>query len=184
MNQPRKLIVLDRDGVINEDSTDYIKSEDEWMAIPGSVEAIARLNGAGYDVVIATNQSGLARGLFDEIALARIHQRLIDTVESVGGHITGIFFCPHAPGGGCDCRKPGTGLLRAIEEELGASLAGAAFVGDSLKDLQAAQAWHMQPVLVRSGKGRQTESQLSDAGFGAVPVYDDLLAVVDRHLRV
>ena len=183
MAEPRKLVVLDRDGVINEDSADYIKSEAEWHPLPGSLEAIARLNTAGIDVVIATNQSGLARGLFDEFTLARIHQKLLTAVEHAGGHISGIFYCPHAPDAGCACRKPGTGMLQAIEGELGVSLAGSVFVGDSLKDLQAARAWDMQPILVRSGKGRQTEAELAASGFGDVPVFDDLLSATARILQ-
>ncbi|MEX2469585.1 MAG: D-glycero-beta-D-manno-heptose 1,7-bisphosphate 7-phosphatase [Pseudohongiellaceae bacterium] len=182
MADPQKLVVLDRDGVINEDSPDYIKSEAEWRPVPGSLEAIARLHQAGFTLVVATNQSGLARGLFDDIALARIHQTLMAEVEAGGGRLAGIFYCPHAPDAGCACRKPGTGLLQTIEDELAVSLAGCPFVGDSLKDLQAATTWGMRPILVRSGKGRQTEAILASHGFADVPVFDDLLATTEQLL--
>lgn len=182
MADPQKFVVLDRDGVINEDSADYIKSESEWRPVPGSLEAIARLHQAGFTLVVATNQSGLARGFFDDIVLARIHQTMTAEVEMAGGRLAGIFYCPHAPDAGCVCRKPGTGLLQAIEDEMAVSLRGCAFVGDSLKDLQAASTWGMRPILVRSGKGRQTEATLASQGFAEVPVFDDLLAATKQLL--
>lgn len=174
-----KIIVLDRDGVINEDSDDYIKSPEEWLPLPGSLEAIAALNMSGYKVTVATNQSGLGRMLFDEITLANIHQKMCSMVEDCNGFIEGVFYCPHLPDAGCDCRKPKTGLLKRIEGELLTSLAGQYFVGDSLKDLQAARAFSMQPVLVRTGKGRLTESRLDEFGGDPVPVFDNLAQFVE-----
>lgn len=177
-----KIIVLDRDGVINEDSDDYIKSPEEWVAVPGSLEAIAALNMIGYKVTVATNQSGLGRGLFDEIALAKIHQKMCSMVEESGGFIEGVFYCPHLPDAGCECRKPRTGLLARIEDELYDTLAGCYFVGDSLKDLQAARAFNMKPVLVRTGKGRVTENQLIELEGDPIPVFDNLAQFVELGL--
>ena len=171
-------IVLDRDGVINEDSSDYIKSADEWIPIEGSLEAIATLTASGYRVAIATNQSGLARGLFDEYALANIHQKLCASVEDRGGLIEGIFYCPHGPDESCSCRKPGTGLLTRIEQELGVCLAGRTFVGDSLTDLKAAQSFRMRAVLVRTGKGVKTERQLQSLTDHEVEIFDSLAELV------
>lgn len=173
-----KTIVLDRDGVINEDSDHYIKSPEEWQPIPGSIEAISLLHNNNYRVAVATNQSGLARGLFDEITLARIHQTMCEAVENEGGLIEGVFYCPHGPDEGCHCRKPATGLLEQIESDLQSVLRGAYFIGDSLKDLQAATAFAMRPILVRTGKGLGTENELADNQMADVPVYDNLLAAV------
>ncbi len=169
--------------MINYDSDDYIKSLEEWHPIPGSIEAIAQLSQAGYQVAIATNQSGLSRGYFTLDTLEAIHDHLRTLVADAGGSIAGIFYCPHLPDEGCACRKPGIGLLQSIERELGADLTGAPFVGDSLKDLQAARAALCEPILVRTGKGRGTEARLQEAevqlaGATRVPVYDDLAAVV------
>lgn len=169
-----KTIVLDRDGVINQDSDQYIKSHDEWSPLPGSLDAIAALHSSGYRILIATNQSGLARELFDEIALANIHHKLCSMVEEAGGFVTGIFYCPHLPDAECDCRKPKTGLLEQAESELDISLKGCPFVGDSLKDLEAARAYGMEPILVRTGKGEVTEKSLSDNEFTEVSVFNDL----------
>lgn len=175
---PNKIIVLDRDGVINVDSNDYIKTPEEWFPIAGSLEAISLLHRAGYSVVIATNQSGLARGMFDEITLARIHERMNELVEAEGGHIDGVFYCPHGPDDGCDCRKPKAGMLRRIGFEFQADLSGCYLIGDSLRDLQAASLAGLSPVLVRTGKGSKTELQLLQAGFPDIPVFDDLLDAV------
>lgn len=172
-------VILDRDGVINQDSEDYIKSADEWLPLPGSINAIAKLSQHGFRVVVATNQSGIARGLFDEYALAQMHHKLCSMVEEAGGTIDGIFYCPHSPEAGCDCRKPATGLLRQIESEFACDLAGSFFVGDSIKDLQAAQAWQCKPLLVRTGKGLSTESQLSEHALTQTPVLNDLSAAID-----
>ncbi len=175
-----KLIILDRDGVINEDSDEYIKSPEEWRPIPGSLDAIARLNRAGYRVVVASNQSGLARGLFDMDALLAIHDKLHRNLAAAGGAVDAIFFCPHGPEDACACRKPKPGLLLDIAARLQVSLQGVLVVGDSLRDLQAAQAVGARPLLVRSGKGAGTEAQ--GKGLAGVPVFDDLAAAVDALL--
>jgi D-glycero-D-manno-heptose 1,7-bisphosphate phosphatase len=176
------LLILDRDGVINQDSDRYIRSLDDWQPIPGSLNAIARLSQAGYDIAVATNQSGLGRGYFSTEQLAAIHARLHQEVEDRGGKIAGIFYCPHLPEDGCQCRKPATGLLSAIETELGQSPRGAPFVGDSLKDLQAARQYGCLPILVRTGKGEKTLASLRSGhadldGADSVPVYPHLAAV-------
>lgn len=175
-----KLIILDRDGVINEDSDDYIKSPDEWRPIPGSLEAIVRLNRAGYRVVIASNQSGLARGLFDMDTLLRIHDKLHRSLAALGGAVDAIFFCPHAPADDCACRKPKPGLLLDIGVRLQTSLLDVPLVGDNLKDVQAARAVGARPLLVRTGKGAAVEARGED--LVGVPVYDDLAAAVDALL--
>ena len=167
------LIILDRDGVINEDRDDYVKSVDEWVPIAGSIEAIADLSRNGYTVVVATNQSGLSRNLFTLDDLEAMHEKLCGMVESLGGSISGIFYCPHHPDDLCDCRKPKAGLLTAIEESLGCSISGASLVGDSLRDLQAGNKKECQPVLVKTGKGQKTlrENPELDA-----EIFDDLAA--------
>lgn len=174
-----KLVILDRDGVINYDSPDYIKSPDEWKPIPGSLEAIARLNQAGYRVVVATNQSGVARGLFTLDDLNQIHNKMHRQLAEVGGTIEAVFFCPHS-GDECNCRKPRPGLFLDIAERLGVSLARTPAVGDSLRDLQAAIASRARPMLVLTGKGRQTVQDLE--GFGDVPIYEDLSHAVNAIL--
>ena len=175
-----KTIVLDRDGVINKDSPNYIKSHEEWIPIPGSLEAISSLHQAGFYILIATNQSGLARGLFDEFELAKIHHKLCSMVEEEGGFVSGIFYCPHSPDDECECRKPNTGMLIQAENVLGVSLDGCPFVGDSLKDLEAATTHGMRPILVRTGNGSATEQQIDGTNLSHVSIYDDLQqAVVD-----
>lgn len=183
-----KLVILDRDGVINEDSDAYIKSVEECFLIPGSVDAIARLSQAGYTVIVATNQSGLARGLFDEFALARIHQYITEQVELAGGEITAFFYCPHGPDDGCTCRKPLPGLLTRAEGELSLSVQGCHFIGDSLRDLQAATAAGCLPVLVKTGKGNRTIAAGLPEQLLNTPVYvslsdftDNLLADREAH---
>jgi D-glycero-D-manno-heptose 1,7-bisphosphate phosphatase len=167
------IIVLDRDGVINVDSADYIKSAEEWQPLPGSIDAIAMICKKGYQVYVATNQAGLARGLFSPSDLQQMHQKLESLVETAGGKIAGIFFCPHHPDDGCRCRKPNPGLLEQIAESANVSLINKPFVGDSLKDIQAAVAIGAKPVLVRTGNGKNTETQLDSL---YVDVYDDLAA--------
>jgi D-glycero-D-manno-heptose 1,7-bisphosphate phosphatase len=170
-----KLVVLDRDGTINHDSDRYIKSPAEWKPIKGSLEAIARLTQAGFRVVVATNQSGLARGLFDMAALNAIHDALQRAVHQAGGRIDAIFFCPHADQSGCECRKPRPGMLLEIGKRLNVPMEGVPMVGDSLRDLQAAAAAGAHPVLVLTGKGKKTRAA------GGLPagteVYADLAAV-------
>jgi D-glycero-D-manno-heptose 1,7-bisphosphate phosphatase len=173
------LLILDRDGVINQDSDDYIRCVDDWVPIPGSIKAIAELSRAGYHIAVATNQSGLSRGYFTLDDLEEIHALLCRQVEECGGTIAGIFYCPHLPEEGCSCRKPATGLLRAIEQELQQSAQGAFFVGDSMKDLQAASAYGCKPLLVKTGKGADTLASLQSGAATldypqVVPVYRDL----------
>lgn len=179
-----KLIILDRDGVINEDSDDYIKSADEWIPIPGSIDAIAALSKAGYTIAVATNQSGISRHLFDEFDLAAMHQKMCDLVEEQGGEISGVFFCPHGPDEGCDCRKPGIGLLKQIESEFGTSVTDAPFVGDSTKDLLAAKLAGCRPVLVLTGKGAATRLECSHGELAGVDIHSDLNAFKDALLRL
>jgi D-glycero-D-manno-heptose 1,7-bisphosphate phosphatase len=176
-----KLVILDRDGVINKDSDEYIKSPEEWEALPESLNAIARLNQAGYRVVIASNQSGLARGFFTLDTLNQIHNKMLKQLAEIGGNIEAIFFCPHAETEGCQCRKPRPGLFQDIANRLGISLAKVPAVGDSLRDLQAAIVAGAQPVLVLTGKGKRTVNDLE--GFKDVPVYEDLAAFVDSFLK-
>lgn len=175
------LVILDRDGVINYDSDDYIKSPDEWVPIPGSLEAIGRLKSAGYRVAVATNQSGLARGYFDEFTLANIHQKLQQLLaDSADTQIDLIVWCPHGPDDGCSCRKPAPGMLKQIAEETESDLKGVWFIGDNLKDLQTAVAVNAQPVLVKTGKGTET-SKSSDIPNHTL-VYDDLAEAADALL--
>ena len=150
-----KLVILDRDGVINHDSDQYIKSPEEWKPIPGSLTAIARLNQAGYRVVVATNQSGIGRGLFETDTMIAIHDKMFKALAQVGGHIDAIFFCPHTNADNCECRKPKPGMYKEIAARFNADLAGVPTIGDSLRDLQAAAAAGAQPVLVLTGKGRK-----------------------------
>jgi len=173
-----EIVVLDRDGVINHDSDDYIKSAEEFTPIEGSITAIARLCEAGFKVVVATNQSGLARKYFDEDQLSEIHHLLCSLVEEAGGVIDGIFYCPHHPDEGCTCRKPRTGLLEQIETEFSCKLRGSYFVGDSLKDIEAARAFNCKPILVRTGKGLITEQHLGRSNDMSVPTHDDLATAV------
>lgn len=178
-----KLIILDRDGVINEDSDDYIKSPDEWIPIPGSLDAIARLNHAGYMVAIASNQSGIARGYFSLETLAAMNVKMSSMLSTLGGRIDAMFFCPHGPGDGCDCRKPKPGLLTNIGNRFQVSLDNVMFVGDNINDIKAARAAGAQPVLVRTGKGEQTARLVEDNSFGTIPVYKDLRDVADTLLQ-
>ena len=174
-----QLVILDRDGVINEDSDAYIKSPDEWRPLPGSLDAIARLTRAHYHIVIVTNQSGIARGLFDLDTLQQIHARMHRELAHHGGRIDAIYYCPHGPNDDCHCRKPKPGMLRDLAKRLKVDLAGVPAIGDSLRDLQAAQAVHARPILVRTGKGRQTEAQ---AHLTGCEIYDDLAAAVEQLL--
>ena len=176
-----KLIILDRDGVINYDSDDYIKSPEEWSPIPGSLEAIARLTRAGYRIVVATNQSGVGRGLYDLETLQRINDKMNHAVAAEGGAIEAIFFCPHTPEDHCDCRKPKPGLLRDIAASLQVDLKGVPAIGDSLRDIQAAQAVGARPILVRTGKGEKTA--VRGEGLAGVAIYVDLAAATDALLR-
>lgn len=167
-----KLIILDRDGVINEDSDDYIRKEQEWQAIPGSLQAIAQLNHHGYRVIVVTNQSGLAQGRLTLKELNHIHRKMHTHLAQYGGVIEAIFFCPHGPGEGCACRKPNPGLFMEVEERLRISLHDVISIGDKSSDIEAALAVGAKPVLVRTGKGQgQVDAGLIPAD---IPVYDDL----------
>jgi D-glycero-D-manno-heptose 1,7-bisphosphate phosphatase len=154
-----KLVILDRDGTINHDSDDYIKSPAEWKPIDGSLEAIARLTQAGYRIVVATNQSGIARGMFDTATLIAIHDMLQRAVAQAGGRIDAFFFCPHAADAGCDCRKPKPGMLIEVSRRFNVSLADVHMVGDARRDLEAAAAAGARPVLVLTGKGEKTRAE-------------------------
>lgn len=179
------LVILDRDGVINEDSDDYIKSVDEWIPLPGSIAAIAKLSNAGFDVVIATNQSGLGRGLFTLDDLEAMHQRLVGLVEDAGGRIAGIFYCPHTPEDECDCRKPKPGMIDAIADVMGEDVSGCPIVGDSLRDLQAGAARGCKPILVKTGKGAQTLTKLgADPISSFTVVVADLAAAADHIINL
>jgi D-glycero-D-manno-heptose 1,7-bisphosphate phosphatase len=174
-----KLVILDRDGVINFDSDQYIKSPAEWRPIPGSVEAIARLNQSGFRIAVATNQSGIGRGLFDMGTFNAINDKMMEMVFRQGGRIDALFFCPHTAIEECSCRKPRTGMLEEIAARFHTDLKGVPSVGDSLKDLQAAEAVGAQPILVLTGKGAMTQKE------GGMPkrtqVFEDL-AEASRHL--
>ncbi len=172
-----KLIVLDRDGVINHDSAAFIKTPDEWRPIAGSLNAISRLNQAGFHVIVATNQSGIGRGFFDMAALNAIHDKMHRALAQAGARVDAIFFCPHAANDNCNCRKPKTGMFEDIAHRLNASLTGVPVVGDSIRDLQAAAAARAQPLLVLTGNGKKTLR--SGALPPATRVYDDLAAAVD-----
>ena len=174
-----KLVIIDRDGVINVDSEHFIKNPSEWQAIPGSLEAIARLNHEGYRVVIASNQSGVGRGLFDMDALNAINDKMYRALSQVGGRIDALFYCPHAADSNCDCRKPKPGMFVDIGQRFNVDLTGVPAIGDALRDLQAAQAVGAQPMLVLTGKGKKTEAS------GGLPentlVFPDLAEAV-RHI--
>jgi D-glycero-D-manno-heptose 1,7-bisphosphate phosphatase len=174
-----KLIILDRDGVINQDSDLYIKSPEEWIPLPGSLEAIARLNQWGYRVVVATNQSGIGRGLFGMDTINAIHDKMIKAASHAGGSIDAIFFCPHTNADNCSCRKPKPGMFEEIAARYNIDLAGVPAVGDSLRDLQAAASVGAQPLLVLTGKGKKT--RLDPALPKDTQVFADLAAAV-KHL--
>ena len=170
-----KLIVLDRDGVINVDSEQFIKSPDEWKPIPGSLEAIARLNESGWRVVVASNQSGVGRGLFDMDTLNAINEKMTKAIGQAGGRLDAIFFCPHSADSTCDCRKPRPGMFVQIAERFNVDMRGVPVVGDSLRDLQAGVAVGCQPYLVLTGKGAKT--QADPALPAGTFVFPDLAAV-------
>ncbi|MGQ0525879.1 MAG: D-glycero-beta-D-manno-heptose 1,7-bisphosphate 7-phosphatase [Betaproteobacteria bacterium] len=176
-----KLVILDRDGVINYDSASYIKRPEEWKPIPGSLEAIARLTQNGYHVVVASNQSGIARGLFDMATLNAIHDKMHRALGHLGGRIDAVFFCPHADEAHCACRKPRSGLLEEISHRFNVNLKDVPSVGDAQRDLEAAAAVGAQPILVLTGKGEKTRAA------GAMPpgtlVHPDLAEAVKAILR-
>ena len=181
-----KLIILDRDGTINEDRDDYVKSADEWVPVPGALEAIARLNHAGWHTVVATNPSGLGRGLFDMSALNAMHLKMNQLLAKHGGRIDAVFFCPHAPSDGCTCRKPLPGLFEQIGERFDVDLNDVIMVGDSLTDLQAGVAVGCEPHLVLSGKSAHMDAAQIDSLRRHVPgtqVHADLVAFAEHLIR-
>jgi len=176
-----KLIILDRDGVINFDSAQFIKSPEEWKPIPGSLEAIARLTREGWRVVVATNQSGLARGLFEMATLNAIHAKMHKAAAQAGGRIEAVFYCPHAAEMDCECRKPKSGLYDEIAARYGRDLSEVPVIGDSLRDLVAAERVGARPILVKTGKGEKT---LAAGGLPSnTPVFADLGEAVDALLK-
>jgi D-glycero-D-manno-heptose 1,7-bisphosphate phosphatase len=180
--RPTRLLVLDRDGVINQDSKTFVKSADEWQPLPGSIEAIAALSAAGFTIAVASNQSGLARGLFDRRALRAMHRKLRRLVAAAGGRVDRIVVCPHGPDDGCHCRKPAPGLLERLGRHYGVAMTDVPVIGDSLRDLQAALAVGAQPILVQSGNGRQTQQSLCGE-LADVPVYADLAAAAQALIQ-
>ena len=181
-----RLILLDRDGVINRDSDAFVKSAAEFIPLPGAMDAIARLHKAGFTIAVCTNQSGIGRGLLTEAVLADIHRKLFHEVEAAGGHIDAVRHCPHLPEDGCDCRKPRPGLLEQCMRAFDAAASDTGFVGESQRDLEAAAAAGCRPGLVRTGHGRRVEAWARRAGCNEV--YDDLLhfasAEIDRQQGV
>ena len=175
------MVIIDRDGVINQDSENYIKSADEWIPISGSLEAIGRLKKAGYLVTVASNQSGLARGLFTEEDLTQIHDKMERILAARGVSIDGIFYCPHGPQANCICRKPKPGLLFQIAKQFDIDLSKTQFVGDSISDIQAAKMANAMPVLVRTGSGEHVMQHYPEAVD--VPVFDDLAHFARDKLR-
>jgi D-glycero-D-manno-heptose 1,7-bisphosphate phosphatase len=173
-----RVVILDRDGVINEDSEHFIKTIDEWIPLPGSIDAIARLCHGGYRVAVATNQSGVARGLVTPTDLDAMHHRLRDLLAVQGGRVEIIVYCPHGPDEGCRCRKPQPGMLEEIGRRLSVDLTDVPFVGDSLGDVLAARAAGAQPLMVRTGKGELTLG-MNHPELEGVPVYRDLAAITD-----
>jgi len=176
-----KFIILDRDGVINQDSDDYIKSPEEFIPIDGSLEAIAKLKQAGYKIVVATNQSGIARELYDLDTLHRMHDKLSRLLQNEGAQLDGIFYCPHGPNEICHCRKPKPGMYLDIAKRFNVDLTKVTVVGDSLRDLQAAIAVNAKPVLVKTGKGERTIKNHGEE-ISDIPVYDSLAHYVNSIL--
>lgn len=176
-----KLVILDRDGVINEDSDDFIKTLDEFIPIPGSLDAIKRLKQAGLKVAVATNQSGISRGYLSLDTLNAMHDKLNALLDEPDVKIDGFFYCPHGPDDGCDCRKPKPGLYQQISREFDVSLEGIPVIGDSLRDLEAARSVGAKPVLVRTGKGLRTIT--AGKGVEGIPVYENLAEAVDALLK-
>ena len=175
-----KLIILDRDGTINQDADEFVKSPEDWIALPGSLEAVARLNHAGFTVVVASNQSGLGRGLFDVAAMNATHAKMHSLLATVGGRVDAVFYCPHTPDDGCSCRKPLPGLFEQIGERYGIELKGVATAGDNLRDMLAGAAVGCEPHLVLTGKGAQYRGNALPATFpkGTV-VHEDLAGFAD-----
>ena len=180
MPDSRGCLILDRDGVINHDSPDYIRTPEQWRPIDGSLQAIAALSAAGFAVVIVSNQSGVGRGLFSAADLQRIHAKMVGAVGAAGGRLAGIYHCPHTPARRCECRKPSTGMLQRMEQELGYPLPGVPLIGDKDTDLALARRVGARPILVRTGYGEETLAALEDP---AVEVFDDLAQAAAALIR-
>ena len=179
-----KLVILDRDGTINSDSDDFVKSPEEWMPLPGALEAIARLNHAGWHVVIASNQSGLGRGLFDVASLNAMHAKMHKMLAAVGGRVDAVFYCPHSPEESCACRKPLPGLFEQIGARFGIALKGVPTAGDSLRDIQAGAAAGCEPHLILTGKSANEDPQNLPAGLPpGTCLHRDLAAFADHVLE-
>ncbi len=159
-----KFVILDRDGVINHDSQDYIKTPEEWQPLPGSLDAIAALTSAGFRVVVVSNQSGIGRGLFSETDFSQITRKMMSAVQAAGGEIAGFYYCPHRPDEGCDCRKPRPGLLGRVKADFGISLAGIPLIGDKVTDVELARRVGARPILVLTGYGQDAAAALDDTG--------------------
>ncbi len=181
MSIKKKVLILDRDGVINHDPTGYISSPEAWQPIPGSLSAIATLNRAGWHVFVVTNQSGIGRGYYDLEDLSRIHEKMLRALAAEGGYIEEIFYCPHEPEAKCDCRKPAPGLFLDLQKKFDIDLTQAFFVGDKLSDVRAARAVGCQPILVLTGNGRQT---MQDNPALDVPCFADLAAFAMHLLQL
>jgi D-glycero-D-manno-heptose 1,7-bisphosphate phosphatase len=180
------LLILDRDGVINQDSDDYIKCADEWRPIAGSIEAIAALSQAGFNIYVATNQSGLGRGLFGQSELDAMHTKFLHLLTKQGGSLSGIFFCPHRPEENCSCRKPQPGLLQQISEDAKCSLGQVPVIGDSLRDIESGLTMGCSPILVKTGKGAKTLANLISENSPLLlqlPIFDSLAHVAECLLK-
>ncbi|HEX4509423.1 MAG TPA: D-glycero-beta-D-manno-heptose 1,7-bisphosphate 7-phosphatase [Burkholderiaceae bacterium] len=183
--QAPKLIITGRDGILNVFRTDHVKSPEEWEPVPGALESVARLNHAGWHVVVATNQSGIGRGLIDMTSVNAIHQQMMKLLMACGGRIDAVFFCPHAPNEQCECRKPAPGLMVEVGERYGVDLANVPMLGDTLRDLLAAQNAGCQPHLIRTGRAAHLDEATLDEWRRQVPtmaVHADLPAFVDALL--
>jgi D-glycero-D-manno-heptose 1,7-bisphosphate phosphatase len=176
-----KLIILDRDGVINQDSPDYIKSPDEWHPLPGSLEAIAKLNKAGYTIIVVTNQSGVGRGYYSRATLRNIHKKMKDELAKHGGEIERIYLCPHKPEDDCDCRKPNIGMFKEIEHDYKINLYNVINIGDSLRDLQAGKLVGCKNILVLTGNGKETLK--NNPAFNNTEVYTDLAEAAKKIIK-
>ncbi len=177
-----KIVILDRDGVINFDSDDHIKSPEEWVPIPQSLQAIAKLNQAGFTVFITSNQSGIARGLFNLSTLEKTHQKMHDALLKEGGKVDKIYFCPHGPDDHCSCRKPLPGMLKQLESDYGIQLKSAYVVGDSFRDIEAGLSVGAKTILVKTGNGEKTLLKHADELKNTV-ITDNLMAAVEYILR-
>ena len=180
----KKIVFLDRDGVINRDSPDYIKTWEEFEFLPGSLDAVALLSRNGFAVIVITNQSPIGRGMIEEKTLSRTHRLMSEAVAAHGGKIEAIFFCPHTPEEGCDCRKPMPGLVFKARDRYGIDLSGTVFVGDSAKDIECARnAGCGRSILVKTGNGAEAAKALAERGVAPDYLADDLRDAANWILR-